>query len=94
MTKEKLFNCLKKMKESQPRLAFSSFSQRNKILEFLQENLRENLEKIIKENQKDLRKMKPSDPKYDRLLLNEKRILSMIESINEIRKLDDPWEKF
>lgn len=93
MTREQLFNLLAKAKKSQSEIASAPFSQRNKILEFLQENLRKNLEKLITENQKDLKKMNSFDPKYDRLLLNEKRILSIIDSLNEIIKLDDPLGK-
>jgi len=90
MTKRDLFHCLKKVKNSQPQLAFSSFSQRNEILRLIGKNLEENLQKIIRENQEDLKKMDPADPRYDRLLLDEKRILSIADGIQEIRKLDDP----
>lgn len=93
MTIKRFFNLLSKAKKSQFRIAFASLSQRNKILVFIQENLRKNLKKIIKENQKDLKKIDPSDCRHDRLLLNEKRILSVVDDINEIIKLDDPLGK-
>ncbi len=93
MTKEQLFSLLSLTKKSQPQLAFSPISQRNKILRLIQKNLAENLEKILRENRKDLKKMTPDDPKYDRLLLNEKRILSTVDGLNEIIKLDDPLGK-
>lgn len=93
MTKEKLLFLLQKAKKFQSQLAFSSLSQRNKILKFIQRNLRQNLKKIIKENQKDLKKMSPSDPKYDRLLLNKNRILDIVEEIKDLIKFDDPLGK-
>ncbi|MDI6603041.1 MAG: glutamate-5-semialdehyde dehydrogenase [Patescibacteria group bacterium] len=93
MTKKQLFKLLLKAKKAQSQLAFSSLSERNKILTLVQENLKKNLVRLIKGNKKDLKKLNPDDPKYDRLLLNEKRILSLIENINEIIKLDDPLGK-
>lgn len=90
MTKKQLFKFLLKAKKARAQLAFSLLSERNKILTLIQENLKKNLGRIIKENKKDLKKLKPSDPKYDRLLLDEKRILSIADGINEIIKLDDP----
>ncbi len=93
MTKKQFFKLLSKTKKAQSQLAFSSLSERNAVLGLLQDNLRKNSARIIKENKKDLKKMDSADPRYDRLLLNEKRILSLIESINEIIKLDDPLGK-
>lgn len=93
MTKGKLFSLFSKTKKSQFQLAFSSFSQRNKILELIQKKLKENVTQIIKGNRKDLKKMEPADPRYDRLFLNEKRTQSIIDGINEIIKLDDPLNR-
>lgn len=90
MTKNQLSEFLSKAKKAQSQLAFSSFSERNAVLELLQGNLKKNLEKIVKENKRDLKRMNPDDPKYDRLLLDEKRILAIAEGINEIIKLEDP----
>jgi glutamate-5-semialdehyde dehydrogenase len=93
MTKKQLFNLLLKAKKAQLHLVFSSIFQRNEILKLLGKKLEENLAKIIRENQKDLKKMDPADPGYDRLLLDEKRILSLVEGINGIIKLKDPLGK-
>ncbi|MBU4298787.1 hypothetical protein KJ636_01990 [Patescibacteria group bacterium] len=79
MTKKGFFNLISKAKKAQSHLAFSSFSQRNEVLRLIGENLEENLQKIIRENQKDLKKMDTADPRHDRLLLNEKRILSVVD---------------
>ena len=93
MTEKKLIYLLSKAKRSQSKLAFSILSERNKILEFLKENLLSRAKEILKENQKDLKKMDPKSPKYDRLLLNEKRIKDMVKGIEEIIKLKDPLGK-
>lgn len=45
---------------------------------------------IIAENKKDLDRMDPADPKYDRLLLNEARIAGLSASLLEVAELADP----
>ncbi len=60
------------------------------ILERLAVVLLENKAQIIAENLKDLIRMDLSDPKYDRLVLNESRIEALAESIREIAVLPDP----
>ncbi len=64
-----------------------------KILLRLADLLLENQSKIILENKKDLDKMQDSDPKKDRLLLNENRINDLANSLHDIVKLDDPTNK-
>lgn len=60
------------------------------ILNRLAVVLVENKTQIIAENLKDLVRMDLSDPKYDRLVLNESRIDALAESIKEIAVLPDP----
>ncbi|MET3125017.1 glutamate-5-semialdehyde dehydrogenase [Arcicella rosea] len=60
------------------------------VLERLAVVLLENKTQIIAENLKDLVRMDLSDPKYDRLVLNENRIEALAESIREIAVLPDP----
>lgn len=60
------------------------------ILNRLAVVLVENKAQIIAENLKDLVRMDLSDPKYDRLVLNESRIDALAESIQEIAVLPDP----
>lgn len=45
---------------------------------------------IISENLKDLEKMPDTDPKKDRLLLNESRILGLVSSLKDVARLKDP----
>jgi glutamate-5-semialdehyde dehydrogenase len=52
--------------------------------------LSENHELIIAENKKDLDRMPDTDPKKDRLLLNDARITDLCTSINAIVALPDP----
>jgi glutamate-5-semialdehyde dehydrogenase len=48
---------------------------------------------ILAENKKDLDRMDKSDPKYDRLLLSEKRILDIASEIVNVSKLESPLGK-
>lgn len=69
---------------------------KNQILLESSKLLKKNLQKIIKANQKDLKTAKENGldtAKIDRLTLDEKRILALINSIKEIAKLPDPVGK-
>lgn len=50
-------------------------------------------EQIIAENLKDLEKMSASDPKKDRLLLNESRIQDLANSLKDVACLEDPTNR-
>lgn len=45
---------------------------------------------IVAENQKDLDRMDPADPKYDRLKLTEARVTGLAQSLREVAVLPDP----
>ncbi|RZL08929.1 MAG: glutamate-5-semialdehyde dehydrogenase, partial [Pedobacter sp.] len=47
-------------------------------------------EEIIQENLKDLAKLDPADPKLDRLLLTQERIVSLCSSLKSVANLPDP----
>tara|TARA_Y100001970_G_scaffold288991_1_gene417996 strand:+ start:5384 stop:6631 length:1248 start_codon:yes stop_codon:yes gene_type:complete len=66
--------------------------KRNKILEIYGKELLRNKKKIIRENTKDIRSCKRKDL-IDRLILNERKIEDIRNSINEIRKFKDPLGK-
>jgi glutamate-5-semialdehyde dehydrogenase len=48
---------------------------------------------ILAENEKDLARMKPSDPKYDRLRLTPERLLGMAEDMRSVASLPSPLGK-
>ncbi len=64
----------------------------NKVLSDYNYLLSKNKKLILKENQKDLRSVKRKHF-IDRLMLNEKRIDGIIESINQIIKFKNPLNK-
>jgi len=71
-------------------------TQKNLILHAIAGKLREQKKLIIQENDKDLQEAKKnslSSAFYDRLLLDDKRIEAMANSVEEIAMLDDPIGK-
>ena len=53
----------------------------------------ENMDIIIKENSKDLALMEKTDPRYDRLLLDTKRIESIARDIRNVASLPSPLNR-
>ena len=74
-------------------IAAQTIAKKDEVLRYLSEALRANIQEIIAENQKDLVLMPDSDPKKDRLLLNEQRIYQLADSIIDIIALEDPTGK-
>lgn len=64
--------------------------QINTILRAIAAEAKAKMHYILTENQKDLQRMDPSNPKYDRLLLNEERLLNIISDINNVASLPSP----
>lgn len=67
-----------------------SDQQRADLLLSLAEKVMTNSAQIVAENKKDLDLMDDADPKKDRLLLNEKRIQDLAQSLKDIAALPDP----
>lgn len=67
-----------------------SDDDKSRILKTLAGKLLDNIGRIRQSNQADLDKMDDSDPKKDRLALNEERIADLVRSIDAIRSLPDP----
>ena len=79
------------------RIAFKNlsninFNKRNKILETYNKELGKNKNKIIKENQKDIRDCKRQDL-IDRLILDKYKIENIRNSLEEIKKFKNPLDK-
>ena len=81
----------KSAKKSANDLAGLSNSKRNKILEDLSKNLDERKEEIFYANTKDLNKNKSlSKELKDRLVIDEQKLKGIIQSIRNVKKLNDP----
>ena len=63
---------------------------KQQVLESLAKELTFNVRQIIAANLLDLAKMQDTDPKKDRLLLNEERIIALAESVKDVAVLTDP----
>lgn len=65
----------------------------NTLLEAIAKATETNIFYILSENQKDLQLMDKSNPKYDRLLLNEDRIHNIINDMRNVASLPSPVGK-
>lgn len=65
----------------------------NAILEAIAKETESKMYYILAENQKDLQRMDMSNPKYDRLLLNEQRITEIVKDIRKVATLPSPIGK-
>lgn len=71
-------------------LATLSADSINAILTDLAQAAVEHAPMLIAENEKDLARMDPSDPKFDRLKLSESRIADIAKDIENVARLDSP----
>lgn len=81
---------LKALKQASYQLQLSSLDERNDALKKIKETLLSNTDTIINANAKDLSKMSPDDPLYDRLLLDEERIKGICSELDTVISLEDP----
>src|SRR5690606_27288941 len=63
---------------------------KQQLLKGIASSLEERLEDIVRENKKDLERMDKEDPRYDRLLLDNDRILALSASLIDVANLPDP----
>lgn len=81
---------LKEAREASAAVRRLTDRQRADLLINLSARVLANAENIIAENRKDLDLMDDADPKKDRLLLNQKRINELAQSLIEVAELPDP----
>ena len=84
---------LKKLNQASRKLIRLNDKEIHTILNELADLTLENTSFILAENQKDLDRMNPKDPKYDRLLLNETRLVGITEDIRKVASLPTPLNK-
>ena len=65
----------------------------SRILLSLATEVEKNIETILDGNKKDLRKMKETDPRFDRLMLTDERIKAIAQDIRNVASLPDPTGK-
>ncbi|MDD2436871.1 MAG: glutamate-5-semialdehyde dehydrogenase [Massilibacteroides sp.] len=83
------------IKASEERMSLNRLTdeERNTILRAVASALRENIEKILQANEKDLRRIEAADPKYDRLQLTGKRVESIAEDMENVASLPSPLDR-
>jgi glutamate-5-semialdehyde dehydrogenase len=81
---------LQKTQQASASVRRLSDAQRSDLLNKLAVIVEQSKVLIMFENQKDLDLMDKTDPKYDRLLLNENRIQGLADSLREVALLPDP----
>ena len=64
----------------------------NSVLVRLADRIPSAAESILEANKKDLERMDPEDPRYDRLLLNEARLDSIASDIRNVAALPSPLD--
>lgn len=84
---------LKKLSRASRKLIRLTDKDIHTILNELADLTLANKDYILAENQKDLDRMNPQDPKYDRLFLNEARLVSITEDIRKVASLPSPLNK-
>lgn len=65
----------------------------NNLLNELAKRIPDAADKILEANRKDLERMDPDDPRYDRLLLNEARLESIASDIRSVVALPSPLDR-
>lgn len=65
----------------------------NKILLGVADATEEKIDLILAENRKDLERMNPANPKYDRLKLTERRLKDIAADIRKVAELPSPLGK-
>ncbi|KAA6322696.1 glutamate-5-semialdehyde dehydrogenase [termite gut metagenome] len=86
----KLTDTLKLVRAASRELILVTDEQINKILIAVADAAIAQTSYILAENEKDLERMDKDDPKYDRLMLTEKRIKSIAEDIRSVSALPSP----
>lgn len=83
----------KKVREASRSLNLLTDSQINAILLDIADLTDQSIDNILIENQKDLNRMDPNDPKYDRLKLTKDRILGITGDMRNVASLPSPLGK-
>ena len=84
---------LKKTLDASRKLNLVNDDQVKKVLLELANEARAKSDFILSENQKDLNRMDPQDPKFDRLKLSEERIEGIASDMENVARLESPVGK-
>ena len=82
-----LKDCFEKALEASRELNCVSASKIDRTLTALADAAEKHTDEILEANREDLARMEPSDPMYDRLLLNRERIAGIAADIRNVASL-------
>ena len=88
--KDAIYRQLEQVREASRKLCKLSDKEINTILVDLADRVPGRIETILEANRKDLDRMAPDDPKYDRLLLDESRLEAIASDIRNVAGLSSP----
>ena len=86
----KLIETFQRVKTASKSLALLSDEQRNEILTAVADAIIDYKERILSANEKDLAKMDPQNPLYDRLQLTDKRLDDIAADMRNVAALPSP----
>lgn len=89
-TEKTILEQLSRVKQASRLLTRLSDDGINRLILELADLLDQETQNLIAANKLDLARMDPSNPKYDRLLLNEKRIAGMSADLRKVASLPSP----
>ena len=79
-----------RVKRASKRLALLSDDRRNQVLMVVADAIVANKSRILQANVRDLSRMEPSNPLYDRLLLTEARLEAIAQDMRQVAVLPTP----
>jgi len=85
-----LTDTFKRVKEASKMLATISDEKRNEVLLAVADSIENNIPQLIADNALDLVRMDKSNPMYDRLQLNEKRLQDIAADMRHVSTLPSP----
>jgi len=91
--KSKVLKICNDAKRASAEISILNSNLKDQVLLEVARLLKKNTQKIIKANQKDVKTAKENNldaAKIDRLILNEKGIINLINAVKDIAKLNDP----
>lgn len=81
---------LQQVLQASRKLNLVSIEKINEVLADVADAAEKNTVFILQENKKDLKRMNPDDPKYDRLMLTKERIAGIAADIRNVASLQSP----
>ena len=85
--KSEIDKALRTVRAATHRLAGADDQKRTEVIRELALRVRKSTSELLSSNRRDLDRMDPTDPKYDRLLLNEARIESIAADLEAVAGL-------